>query len=414
MDALDFTKEIPSWLDQNLFDTAIRSFEADPNAKVNNFDIKPATKPGENFASAVFRATIKFTSKYQKDEQEVSVIIKTQPVNVDLPNMDHLKDPTLFRNEIGVYTNVLEKMQELITSVGYTDIMCPRLVYQTMTPKPVIILEDVTSSGYDTAFKTMHDDFEISKRIVRRLAKFHAASFYLQDEQKIDASQFDTSIYKHDFLLDLMFTESFDVITELMSKWEGFQQFVEPIKKFKTCYAEMGLKSYTPTSGSGAFNVLNHGDFHFKNVLYKMTNDGKEIEDFIAYDYQICCYASPAIDLVYILYNFVSDENRFARYDEFLDTYHKQFVEALKKFGYLNKPPTLLDLQIEMMKNGNLQAQIGIFTFPYLILDVSSFTADDYAAGPRMIKMKAFENERYKRVMKEALPIFLRKGFFGN
>lgn len=52
-----------------------------------------------------------------------------------------------------------------------------------MIPKPVIILEDITSSGYDTAFKTMHDDFEISKLIVRRLAKFHAASFYLQDEQ---------------------------------------------------------------------------------------------------------------------------------------------------------------------------------------------------------------------------------------
>lgn len=110
----------------------------------------------------------------------------------------------------------------------------------------------------------------------------------------------------------------------------------------------------------------------------------------------------------------MSDENRFKRYDEFLATYHEEFVEALKKFGYIKKPPTLLDLQVEMMKNGNLQAQIGLFTFPYLILDVSSFTPEDYAAGPRMIKVKAFQNERFKRVMKEALPIFLRKGFLGN
>lgn len=78
-----------------------------------------------------------------------------------------------------------------------------------------------------------------------------------------------------------MFTESFDIITEVMSKWDGFQQFIEPIKQFKTCYAELGLKSYTPNSGLGAFNVLNHGDFHFKNMLYKMNNDG-EIDDFIA------------------------------------------------------------------------------------------------------------------------------------
>jgi len=110
----------------------------------------------------------------------------------------------------------------------------------------------------------------------------------------------------------------------------------------------------------------------------------------------------------------VSDENRFTRYDEFLATYHEQFAEALKKFGYLKKSPSLLDIQVEMMKNGNLQVQMNLFTFPYLIIDVSSFTPEDYAAGPRMIKMKAFQNDRFKKVMKEALPIFLRKGFFGN
>ena len=126
MDALNFAKEIPSWLDQDLFDKAIRSYEADPQAKVNSFDIKAATNPGENFASAVFRATIKFTSKYQKNEKEMSVIIKTQPVNVDLPGMEHMKDTTLFSNEMAAFSDVLWKIQDLIYSVGYEDVMCPK------------------------------------------------------------------------------------------------------------------------------------------------------------------------------------------------------------------------------------------------------------------------------------------------
>lgn len=58
-----------------------------------------------------------------------------------------------------------------------------RLIYQTMNPKPVIILEDVSVNGFDTVIATIHDDFELSKLIVKYLAKFHAASFYLQDEQ---------------------------------------------------------------------------------------------------------------------------------------------------------------------------------------------------------------------------------------
>ena len=52
-----------------------------------------------------------------------------------------------------------------------------------MTPKPVIILEDVSINGFDTVINKLHDDFEISKMVVKYLAKFHAATFYLQDEQ---------------------------------------------------------------------------------------------------------------------------------------------------------------------------------------------------------------------------------------
>jgi hypothetical protein len=126
MASLDFVSSIPTWLDLDLFDRAIQSYESDPQAKVSSFDIKAATQPGENFASAVFRAIVKFTSKYQKDEKEVSVIIKTQPVNVDLPGMEHMKDTTLYETEIAAYTNVLGKIQELISSVGYKDVMCPR------------------------------------------------------------------------------------------------------------------------------------------------------------------------------------------------------------------------------------------------------------------------------------------------
>ena len=52
-----------------------------------------------------------------------------------------------------------------------------------MDPKPVIMLEDVKVNGFDTMIHKMHEDFELSKMIVKRLAKFHAAGFYLQDEK---------------------------------------------------------------------------------------------------------------------------------------------------------------------------------------------------------------------------------------
>ncbi|KAG5668111.1 hypothetical protein PVAND_016064 [Polypedilum vanderplanki] len=145
MDALSLVKNIPPWLDQSLFEKAIRSYENDQSAQVYSFDIQPATQPGENFASAVFRVSIKYSSKYTKSEKEISVIIKTQPVGIDeIPGAEFLKDTTIFRTEIAMYTGVLSQIQSLLESVGENDLMCPKLIYQTLTPKPVIILEDVS------------------------------------------------------------------------------------------------------------------------------------------------------------------------------------------------------------------------------------------------------------------------------
>lgn len=101
MDVINLTKQVPSYLDQNLLNTAIRSYLSDQKANVTNFDIKPATKPGENFASAVFRVKTKFTCKDQKDEKEMPLIIKTLPVNVELEDMEHMKDSTLFHKCFG-------------------------------------------------------------------------------------------------------------------------------------------------------------------------------------------------------------------------------------------------------------------------------------------------------------------------
>ncbi|KAL7013976.1 hypothetical protein ACKWTF_015676 [Chironomus riparius] len=414
MEAVDFTKEIPTWLNQDLFDKAIQSYESDPQAKVNSFDLVPALQPGQNMASAVFRGKVKFTSKYSKDEKEMSMIIKTQPVTVDLPFMAYMKDTTLFETEIGVYTDVLGRVQELITSVGYKDVMAPKLIYQTMTPKPVIILEDVSTNGFDTEILTIHEDFELSKLVVKYLAKFHAATFYLQDEQKIDASIFNSTIFQFSDMGKALSAQAYEHFTQMMPEWGGFDKFVEPIKHFKEVFLEKNMKTYSPSSGPGAWNVLNHGDFLMKNLMYKMKKEGEGVDDLMMLDFQICVYASPAIDLIYTLYNFVSDEDRLTRYDEILFTYHEQFVEALKKFGYLKQPPSLLDLQVEMLKNGNFQAHFGLVMYPFLIFDMKTLTMEDMADGMKGIGIKTYGNERFHKVAKKELEVYLMKGYLGN
>ena len=82
-------------------------------------------------------------------------------------------------------------------------------------------------------------------------------------------------------MVDMMFKDSFETITEEMSNWEGCERYVEAIKHFKTCFKEKALKSYSPNTGPGAFNVLNHGDFHYKNMMYKMDKESGKVEDIM-------------------------------------------------------------------------------------------------------------------------------------
>lgn len=56
-----------------------------------------------------------------------------------------------------------------------------RLIYQTVKPNTIIILEDLSLQGFSIIEKPS-EDYEVSKMIAQRLAKFHAASFFLADK----------------------------------------------------------------------------------------------------------------------------------------------------------------------------------------------------------------------------------------
>lgn len=64
-------------------------------------------------------------------------------------------------------------------------------------------------------------------------------------------------------------------------------------------------------------------------------------------------WSSPASDLCFCLYGMVGHEARERR-EELIGHYHKTFKTTLEKLGYLKPIPTLLDVQMEILRNGAL------------------------------------------------------------
>lgn len=65
------------WLNKNFFEKVIKHFTKDEAASVREFEIQSGSKPGESFASDLYRASINYAT--ETETKSISVILKVMP-----------------------------------------------------------------------------------------------------------------------------------------------------------------------------------------------------------------------------------------------------------------------------------------------------------------------------------------------
>lgn len=80
-------------------------------------------------------------------------------------------------------------------------------------------------------------------------------------------------------------------------------------------------------------------------------------------DLQICRYASPVLDLIYVLFCCCTQETRSKYFDQVLEEYHETLSKCIEKAGY---DPTILFpyevLSEHLIKFGKYAAGMAIYT----------------------------------------------------
>lgn len=188
--------------------------------------------------------------------------------------------------------------------------------------------------------------------------------------------------------------------------WPGYEKYADKIEKLLENHNEKGSKTFTSTSDG--FNVLNHGDFHSKNVMYTNILGPKESE-ILLIDFQLCIYGSPAIDLIYAKYLLTSSERR----DELISYYYEVLSDSLKKMGLKGKIPTFEDLQNEIRVNGYYDVLLAISNLPFQVIELSEIFDDLFDPIKAIELRKSFyKNPLVQKMYKKLLPEFLEKGYF--
>lgn len=60
------------------------------------------------------------------------------------------------------------------------------------------------------------------------------------------------------------------------------------------------------------------------------------------------------MDLFWTLYFVADHDTREKHREALINIYYEAFADTLKKLGFLRNPPSLLDLNVELLKNGIL------------------------------------------------------------
>ncbi|XP_049531385.1 uncharacterized protein LOC125948894 [Anopheles darlingi] len=392
----------PGWLDDAFFLKVVREMHNDTSIELTNECVlRPGTKAGDHYASVMFRTTVAYRSKKDQLDRSINLIMKTKPEAEGLKK-EFLEDNQLFKIEIDMYSKVLPEMARLLKEIG-EEYKYPRFIYGALKPHTILILEDISNQGWvmDDFIKT----FDEMKPIVKNIAMFHAASIMIESNDPHFANEFSFSVADKFMAFDGMITKGFGDLKHLSKIESEFAHFEKPLDGFQKSIRDYYVTLFNPPKT--VQRVLIHGDFHSKNMLHQVNETGRHT-DTILIDYQICNWTTPAIDLYYLLDMIPDQDVKDSHRDELIYLYYQQFSDLLKRLGFLGKIPTLLDLQLELLRCSGLELFHYAVFAPFRYLDANKLDIEALLKGEA--DNPALYNPTFKSMIHRELTRFLHQG----
>ncbi|CAD7093757.1 unnamed protein product [Hermetia illucens] len=390
----------PEWIGVDFLREVLKYNEKSRNISIHNYKITPATALGDHFASVMFRVNINYSVDEDISNKNISIIIKTVPT-AEGYKKGMLDSVNVFDIEIFMYTKVLNKCTEILGKCGYTELLAPGIIYTSLRPNKVLVFEDLKEKGYFMLPRNIPNEYEI-RLIFSKLAQLHAVTFKMESDGRDDL-RLKGTLFGFSFSMDMpLFLTAPTFLAELVETIPGFDQYALKMRKINSEWL-MG-KCVETLRRPAAINVLNHGDFHVRNMMFKRNGFGP-ISELALVDFQIPHWGSPAFDLLYM-----SAAIPFKLREMALRHYFNIFIDVLVKTGFKGVMPTYEQLQneIDTFKYLDLFVLASMVVFLYVERDEMSDEMDklltDSAARRRL-----YNNEKYIAHVKEILPKLLDK-----
>ncbi|KAJ9582749.1 hypothetical protein L9F63_022894 [Diploptera punctata] len=397
---------IPSWLNDEFLETALKSDDVCGDLKVTSSNIVRATAAGDNYLSLIYRATVQITTRGQSENR--SLIVKCQPEGANLKEIT--KEYKLFDLETKMLKDVLPAMHKLLreANINFTPFSAKCLYSHCSPSLQVIVLEDLKEFGFEMAERTAGLDQDHCMLVMKKLAQFHAASLALKEKNPELLETFLDPCSKNMITEFGKYVQQFilGLCDEIEEKCEELKKYTGRIRKIGETVVQRLVEGRVGKMDE--FSVLTHGDSWLNNMMFCYSTEDRQLLDMRMVDYQMCIWTSPAVDLLYFL-NSSPAMDLLVDQEMFIEEYHRVLGETLSALGYQHLHITLDHLN-QLIESRGFYGTLSVFGIRNAVLvdDESYVSADD---GLRNDQIKCKYSKLFIESMKIQVPLMERRGW---
>ncbi|XP_016952196.1 uncharacterized protein LOC108026017 [Drosophila biarmipes] len=397
----------PDWLTSDYVQDKLRIYFRNSSLKLEKLHTKPAVANGGNYGSVMTRINVEYTTKEVKEKQATTFLVKTTFADQD-PAGDVLIHYGVYSREMDIYESILPQLADMVRK----DLKDPRKLFAATMDvdrkRDSIIFEDMSLDHYKVACRKKKLDLEHTHLVLEKLASFHAAAAVLAERQPgVFANNYDRGFFnKHTRAYGPILTNLLEALSRsLSSDQELGPRYKTKIDKLIERLMDYGERS--TTNNPGDFLTVAHGDLWTTNVMFQYDDEGHPT-NAIFIDFQFSVWNSPAIDLHYFFTTSLQDDLRFGHQPELVQFYYYKLAEALKKFRYTGRIPSLFDFQLQFRSRGFYAVFCSLVFEPVMQYEGKEEASIEQAlssseSGMRF-KDSVYESEAIKKKLSITLP----------
>lgn len=221
------------------------------------------------------------------------------------------------------------------------------------------MFDDLTMDKYEVVYDPL--GFDQLQMIVDKIAKYHALSLVLLQNGHTQVTKYETGFTSALKEMFAPMAKHIQNVAEIIKTWPGYEMIGEMMYKSGPRLARSLLNRNLPNPDA-RFLVMNHGDFHLRNLMFQRTEQGDPC-NVVFLDFQMPMYFSPALDVIGLLTTMGNKEVRERR-EEVIKLYHEKLVASMKLYGYTGALPSVIDIRIELLRMSDYDAFSTLLAIP--------------------------------------------------